>query len=475
MSETAILIVDDQKDHALAVQEALERVGFRCVVAASGEAGLRALSNAPIDVVVTDLVMRDVDGMAILRAAREREDPPEVIVVTGHASVESAVAAMREGALTYLKKPFDLDEIRTVVKKAAEQRALARRTRSLEQQLDKKFGFERIIGNTPAMQRIVDVLGQISPTSVTVLILGESGTGKELVAKAIHQNSPRKQHQFVALNCASLSEGVLESELFGHERGAFTGAVQARKGRFEFADKGTLFLDEVGDMPIPTQVKLLRVLEEREILRVGSNVPVAVDVRLIAATNQDLEQLVRQGRFREDLYFRLRVVTIELPPLRDRQADIPLLVDHFLREFAHAHAKKIKGMTAMARMILVDYPWPGNVRELRNCIENMVVVSRGTELDVEDIPTTIVRDAKAAGPATLLSVRPLADVERDLIRAALAESEGNRGRAAVRLGISERTLYRKIKEFGFAGEKGGEAPRPEPRDGAPLTARKRRR
>jgi two-component system, NtrC family, response regulator HydG len=454
MSETSILVVDDQRDHALAVQEALERVGFRCIVASTGAAGLRALESQPVDVVVTDLVMRDVDGMAILRAAREREDPPEVIVVTGHASVESAVLAMREGALTYLKKPFDLDEIRTVVKKAAEQRALARRTRNLERQLDEKFGFQGIVGNTPAMRRIIDVLGQISATNVTVLIFGESGTGKELVAKAIHQNSPRKHHQFVALNCASLSEGVLESELFGHERGAFTGAVQARKGRFEFADKGTLFLDEVGDMPMATQVKLLRVLEEREILRVGSNVTVPVDVRLVAATNQNLEELVREGRFREDLYFRLRVVTIELPPLRERQTDIPLLLERFLAEFAKVHGKKIAGISPLARMILVDYPWPGNVRELRNTIESMIVVSRRSELDVEDIPTTIVREAKTSSRTPALAVRPLADVERDLVQAALLECRGNRQQAAERLGISERTLYRKIKEYGFVRDDG---------------------
>jgi two-component system response regulator HydG len=479
MADTTLLIVDDQREHALAVQEALERTGYRCVVAGSGEEGLRALAHESFDIVVTDLRMRDVDGLAILRAAREREHPAEVIVVTAHGSVETAVAAMKEGAFTYLQKPLNIDEIRTVVQKAAEQQRLARRNRTLELELDKRFGFEGIIGNSPGMQRILDTLGQISATNATVLITGESGTGKELIAKAIHQNSPRKANHFVPLNCASLSEGVLESELFGHERGAFTGAVQARKGRFEFADKGTLFLDEVGDMPITTQVKLLRVIEEREILRVGANEPIKVDVRLIAATNQKLEDLVRAGRFREDLYFRLRVVTIELPPLRERQADIPMLVDFFLKEFARTHGKKITAIEPVARMILTDYAWPGNVRELRNCIENMIVVARKPVLDAEDIPASIVRDARLVAPASLAAVRPLAEVERDTIRAALRMSDGNRLAAAQSLGISERTLYRKIKEYGFAAEgkagDGEDAPQPASGESAPPSKRRVRR
>jgi len=328
-----VLVVDDEAGHAEAQAEILERAGFRCETAFAGEEGLEKMRGNAYDVVVTDLVMHRVDGMDLLAAAKRQAPAPAVVMVTGHGSVESAVRAMRDGAYTYLTKPVNPEELRQVVKHAAEEVALRRRNVELERRLDEKYGLGGIIGNSEPMRRVFDLLKQIAPTDATVLILGESGTGKELIANAIHQNSPRRHRPFVALNCAALSETILESELFGHEKGAFTGALARRQGRFEYAHRGTLFLDEIGDMPATTQIKLLRVIEQKEITRVGSNEPVRVDVRLLAATHQALEKLVKQGRFREDLYYRLNVVRIELPPLRERREDIPLLVNAFIKEF----------------------------------------------------------------------------------------------------------------------------------------------
>jgi two-component system response regulator HydG len=336
------------------------------------------------------------------------------------------------------------------VKKALEKLQLSRDNVELRRQLEEKFGFEGIIGNTEKMHRIFDILKQVAPTDVTVLIQGESGTGKELIARAIHQNSRRRHHRFVALNCAALSEGILESELFGHEKGAFTGALYQRKGRFEFAHKGTLFLDEIGDMPLSTQIKLLRVIEEREIYRVGSNVPIPVDVRLIAATNQNLDELVKEGKFREDLYYRLKVVTINLPPLRERLADIPLLISHFIKEFNARHGKNVQSMSPRARDLLFLYPWPGNIRELRNCIESMVVTCKGRELTVDDIPAYISPDKVPESPIPMLAGISLEKAEKELIKNTLAMVNGNREEAARILGIGERTLYRKLKRYNLA-------------------------
>ncbi len=447
--EASILVIDDDQNHALTVADALAAEGYRTEVAPSGEEGLRRLDEQEFDVVVTDLYMRDVSGLDVLDAARKKDPPVEVVVITGHASIETAVEAMNRGALTYLAKPLNLNELRAVVRKALERAMLERHAIELERRLDARYGFEAIIGTSPKMQRVFEIMRQAAPTNATVLILGESGTGKELVAKTIHQNSPRRNHPFVALNCAALSEGILESELFGHEKGAFTGAIQQRKGRFEYAHKGTLLLDEVGDMPLATQIKLLRVLEEREIMRVGSNVPIKVDVRLIAATNQDLEEAVRQGRFRQDLYFRLKVVTIQLPPLRERQGDIPLLIERFVEEFSQEHGKRVMGISLEARRILNAYAWPGNVRELRNAIEHMVVISKGPVLEAEDIPDYI-RGAKPEPRGVEgLAGLSLEDVERELIRHTLAFTQGNREAAAKMLGIGERTLYRKINKYGL--------------------------
>jgi two-component system response regulator HydG len=361
---------------------------------------------------------------------------------------------MREGAADYLSKPVDLAELRTRVARAVESVRLKRTNVELQRMLVERFGFEGIIGQSPPMQRVFDVLGQVSSTNATVLLLGESGTGKELAARAIHTNSPRAKKPFVAVNCAALSEELIESELFGHVKGAFTGAISSKEGRFVYADGGTLFLDEVGDMPLATQAKLLRVLEMREVVPVGGNAPVKVDVRLVSATNRDLEAMVKEGTFREDLLYRLKVVTVRLPSLRERRSDLPLLVDHFVQEFARTHQRTIRGITPEARTVLARHDWPGNVRELRNVIENMVVLAHGDVLGVEDMPDSIrvqaPGGARGGGGGFELAGHSLAEVEKALIEANLALCEGNREKTAKLLGMGERTLYRKLKEYGLS-------------------------
>jgi two-component system response regulator HydG len=444
-----VLIVDDHADHAEALAAALEPLSVASDIATGGKEALDKLAAKPYDIVITDLVMNDLDGMELLREARGRFPDIEVIVVTGYATVENAVAAMQQGAATYLRKPVNLDELRAVVRGVLEKQSLRRTNVELRRELDARFGLEGIIGNSPKMLRLVETLRQIAPTDATVLVYGESGTGKELVARAIHNNSPRRTKRFVALNCAALSEGILESELFGHEKGSFTGAAAARVGRFEYADGGTLLLDEVGDMPTSTQVKLLRVLEQSEIIRVGSNAPIQVDVRIIAATHRHLETLIKEGKFREDLYFRLKVVTLHIPPLRERKDDIPLLADHFMRQVASTYDKPILEISADARHRLATYDWPGNVRELRNAIEHMVVVTTDAVLGVDDLPDHILPGEAAAAvpaPPQLVGIS-MQEAERQLIENTLKLVGGNRVEAASILGIGERTLYRKIKEY----------------------------
>ncbi len=444
-----ILIVEDDRPQADAINEALARLGHACVVVTEPRRALDLIEGDGFDLVVTDLMMHDVDGMEILQEAKRIDAGTEVIVVTGHGSIETAVQAMRDGAWDYITKPLNLGELRGRVAKALEHRRLVRRNRQLTAQLDERFGFKALIGTSAAMRRVIETCRQIAPTDTTVLLEGESGTGKELLAKAIHNNSPRRGANFVGLNCAALSEGILESELFGHEKGAFTGAVASRKGRFEHAHGGTLFLDEVGDMPMSTQIKLLRVIENREITRVGSNEPRRVDVRLISASNRNLDNLVKQASFRKDLYFRLKVVRIVLPPLRHRREDVPLLTDHYLHRLATEHDKTVTGITPEAQALLNAYDWPGNVRELVNALETMVVLARGETLDVHDIPTEI---RPASDPSAAEGLAPgisLEDAERVLIERTLDETDGNRQRTAEILGIGERTLYRKIKQYGL--------------------------
>lgn len=454
-----VLIVDDDEGHAQAVAESLERVGgYECTVATSGAEGAGLIERDSFDVVVTDLKMADVDGLAILRKTKEELPDAEVILLTGHGSINSAVTAMQHGAYTYLTKPLDIHELRNAVEKASDRLRLLRHTADLNRRLDEKFGFQGVIGNSPQMHRIITQLQQIAPTDSTVLILGENGTGKELVARAIHQNSRRKSKPFVPLNISALSESILESELFGHEKGSFTGAERRRIGQFEFANGGTLFLDEVGEMPMNTQIKLLRVLEDGQITRVGANEPLQVNVRLVAATNADLTEMVAKGSFRKDLYYRLNVVNILLPPLRERRGDIPLLLDHFLKEMTTRQSKQVSGFSKSARQALTAYDWPGNIRQLRNAVERMVVVDLDGLLDVDDLPDDIPPlradqlESSAGGTTTFsgadsLIGRSMDEVEKYYIQRALELTQGKREEAAKLLRIGERTLYRKIKEY----------------------------
>jgi two-component system, NtrC family, response regulator HydG len=443
-----ILVLDDDGAHAEAASESLSRSGYDCTVATSGTEGLRLIEKDGYDVVLTDLVMRVHSGIEIVRNVKSSSPETEVIVMTGYPSYETALEAMDEGAYDYLNKPIDLNILRAKIRKALEKQKLVRSNVELNKQLDKRYGFEGIIGGSEPMQEVFDTLRQVSASTATVLILGESGTGKELVARAIHANSPRRGNHFVPLNCAALSDTILESELFGHEKGSFTGATQTRKGRFEYAHGGTLFLDEIGDLPPGTQLKLLRVIEYGEVLRVGSNEPLKVDVRLVAATNKDLPTLIREGKFREDLYYRLKVVTVELPPLRERLEDLPLLIQSFMEEFSRRQGKKSIEITPAAMELLYNYDWPGNVRELRNCVEAMVALDKDGKLDAEDVPR-YVKQGEETGSSTGVGGVNLEEKEKESIRKALALCEGNREKAAKMLGIGERTLYRKIKRYGF--------------------------
>jgi two-component system response regulator HydG len=459
-----LLIVDNDEALARAMEESLVKVGYECIVATSGPEGARKIDTDTFDLVVTDLVMNDVDGMEILARAREKLPDALVILVTGHATVPKAVEAMQLGAFNFLEKPITPSKLRAVCEKAADAIRLRRQNTELKERLDERFGFEGIIFVSSRMQTVIDRLKRIAPTDATVLVNGESGTGKELIAQAIHQNSPRKGKRIVAINCAAVAENLVESELFGHVKGAYTDAHADRVGAFEYANGGTLFLDEVGDMPMSTQIKLLRVLEEHQITRVGDNKSIRVNVRVVSATNRPLEEMVAAGKFRNDLYFRLKVVTVELPPLRERRDDIVPLVDHFRRLFAKRHHKTIRGISPAATKRLFSYDWPGNVRQLRNAVETMVVLDADGSLDIDDLPPelidapppTAVMAAIGGGPLELIG-RPLDDIERWAIEETLKLTSGNREEAAKLLGIGARTLYRKLEKYaGGESEPGDE-------------------
>jgi two-component system response regulator HydG len=450
MTIDPILVVDDDDNLRQTLVAALESLPVEITEADSGRAAVEILKQRRFAVVVTDLVMKDLDGFAVLQAARDHYANSRVVMLTGHGSRDVAVQAMEKGATYYVEKPVDLKDLRTKVKKCLEDHQKDLRYEDLRGQLERSFGIEGIVGQDQRMRRVLDTVRQIAPTAASVLILGESGTGKELIAHAVHKLSPRHQKPFVPINCGGMSEGTIESELFGHVKGAFTGAVADREGKFEYANGGTLLLDEVGDMPLQTQVKLLRVLEERAVARLGDNRMRPVDVRVLASTNAELQQKVKDGSFRQDLYFRLRVVTIELPPLRERRADIKLLVDHFLKRFAEMHGKGVDAIDRDALVPLVQYDWPGNVRELKNAIESMVVRARGNILTRNDLPPEIWAPLPVGQDSwQFLAGHTAQEVELNHIRVALQLCQGNRQKAAKSMGISERTLYRKISEYGL--------------------------
>src|SRR5438132_660505 len=441
-----VLIVDDETALAETMAEALERSGYDVVTANSGAEGLKLLERQEPSVILTDLKMEGMDGLTLLRQAKNEFPDVEVVVITGHGDVQTAVEAMRAGAANYVQKPVGLDELRAMVDKAADHFRLTRDNRQLKAQLDEKFGFEGLIGSSPKFLDVINRVKSIAPTSATVLIQGETGTGKELIARAIHNNSPRKNKHFVPMNCTAINENRLEDELFGHEPHSFTGADKLRKGRFEYANGGTLFLDEIGDMPLNLQAKLLRVLENQEVTRIGSNEPIKVNVRLISATHRDLEAAVAAGTFREDLYYRLKVVTIKLPALRERKTDIPLLVAHFIKESNQRHNKKVAGIAEPLRVLMDNYDWKGNVRELRNAIDSMVVLDQDGTLNVNDVEegSPLKKShARVAGPDNLVG-KTLSEIERFFIEKTLEQTAGNREEASRILGIGERTLYRDI-------------------------------
>lgn len=444
-----VLIVDDEVALAETMAEALERTGYDVALAHSGAEGLKLIERVEPSVILTDLKMEGMDGLTLLKKAKQELPDAEVVVITGHGDVSTAVEAMRAGAANYVQKPVGLEELRTMVDKAAERFRLAQDNRQLKQQLDEKFGFEGLVGNSPKFLDVINRVKSIAPTSATVLINGETGTGKELIAKAIHNNSPRKNKNFVPMNCTAINENLLEDELFGHEPHSFTGADKLRKGRFEYANGGTLFLDEIGDMPLNLQAKLLRVLENQEVTRIGSNEAIKVNVRLISATHRDLEAAVAAGTFRQDLYYRLKVVTIRLPALRERKSDVPLLAAAFIKEANQRHGKKVTGIAEPLRKLMDAYDWPGNVRELRNAIDSMVVLDEDGILNLNDLEegSPLKRGQTRAAGADNLVGRPLSEIERFYIEKTLEQTGGNREEAARTLGIGERTLYRMIQDW----------------------------
>jgi len=445
-----VLIIEDEEAHAEALAEALEREGYEITISTSGEEGLDIFRMGDPHVVVTDLKLGGaVDGLNVLDEIISSNRSCEVILITAHSSIDTCKEALRQGAYDYIEKPIDLDHLRTVVQRAAQKVQLIRENHRLQSRLEDKFNFRGVVGESAKMLRVLDKLRRASGADVTVLLQGESGVGKEIFAEAIHYNSPRKSEPFVPVNCAGLSATLLESELFGHVQGAFTGAVSDRKGFFAMADGGTLFLDEIGDMPLTMQAKLLRVLEDQIVVPVGSTKGTKVDVRIISATNQDLEKMIEEQKFRQDLYFRIRGVNIEIPPLRERREDIALLLSHFLDEFARSEDRQVRGFTPAAMRILKNYDWPGNVRELRNCVKTMVVLAESEMLDISDLPMEIHQTSDSQEEIAGLAGVNLNELEKTAIRRTLEMVNGNREMAAKMLGIGERTLYRKIKEYGI--------------------------
>ncbi|MDR0994596.1 MAG: sigma-54 dependent transcriptional regulator [Verrucomicrobiota bacterium] len=444
-----ILIVDDEKNTRDGLMRAL-REEYAVASAENGEKALEWLESHHADVVLSDLRMPKMDGLALLSRLANREPRPVCIMLTAYGDIETAVEAMKRGAYDFLPKPVDLDRLDMLLKRALPDAEPVRMAKCLRDELATRHGFENIIGTSAPMQEVFRVIQQAAPSRATVLIQGESGTGKELVARALHHCSPRAAAPFVSIHCAALAPTLLESELFGHEKGAFTGAVERRKGRFELADGGTLFLDEIGEIDAALQVKILRVLEERKFERVGGTETLHVDVRLVAATNRDLKKCVEEGTFREDLFYRLYVVNLTVPPLRDRNGDIALLIDHYAASLAAENHKPVPRISAEAMQRLSSYPWPGNVRELRNVVERMIVLNPTSDWRATDLPASVLNGVRAASSVGATPVgNALRDREKALIEEALLLHKGNRTRAAAELGISRRTLHRKLNEFGL--------------------------
>jgi two-component system response regulator HydG len=446
-----ILIVDDEVEHANVMAEALRKPGHVCTIVHDRSSAEDELRHGTFDVVVTDLVMDDeTAGLEVLKLTQQHQDDAETLIVTAHGDVPTAKAALQGGAYDFIEKPLDLEVFRNLVNRAAETVLLRHQNVRLRGQVDAAYGFEGIIGESAVMRKVITTIKQVAPSELPVLVTGESGTGKELIASAIHKHSRRADKRYVTFDAASQSDTLLEDQLFGHVRGAFTGADRDREGVFEYADGGTLFLDEIGDMPLPMQAKLLRVLETGEVVRLGSNDKRTTSVRFITATNQDLKTMVSEERFREDLYFRIKGAEIEVPPLRERREDVPLLVNHALGRYAAGLDRPIPTVSQPAMMRLVAYNWPGNVRELLNVVQKMVVMTEGDTIDVRDVPQEIhVADTEESLGVGSLAGVGLDRLEKEAIRQTLAMTGGNREKTAQLLGIGERTLYRKLREYGL--------------------------
>ncbi len=445
----SVLVVDDNRTDRNKLANCLSH-DYEVHTAADGFEALQKVKDNNIEIILSDMQMPEMDGIGLLERIHAENEDIVTILVTGYSSIESAVDAMRKGAYDYLTKPVDVNKLEVTLKNAIDNKKLRSENIKLKKKISENFDPSNLLGYSPKIKDIMEVIERISSTKATALILGESGTGKELVANVIHYNSDVAGGPFIKVNCAALAEGVLESELFGHEKGAFTGAIKMKKGRFELADEGTLFLDEIGDLPQSVQVKLLRFLQESEFERVGGTETIKVDVRIITATNKDLQQLVKEEKFREDLYYRLKVVTIDVPPLRERKEDIPMIADYHLKKFAKIHNKPVKEITADAMKIIKSYHWPGNIRELMNCLESALVMSLDDEMTVASLPSflTMLEVGGAAGSSS----ETLYEMERKAILNALNKFGGDKNKAANTLGISLRTLYNKLNQYSTSQE-----------------------
>ena len=450
-----MLVVDDEANAREALVELLADEGYDADSAADGRRALEVMGQFEPHVVLTDLKMPVLDGLGLLKQGRERHPHVAFVVMTAFGTIDTAVEAIKSGAENYLTKPVDLDALSALVARAMEKAKLSEEAARLRGRLDERLALDNIVGDHPSMQRLGKLVAQVAKSRATVLIHGETGTGKELIAAAIHQHSPRREGPFVRLNCAALAETLLESELFGHEKGAFTGATARRHGRFEQADGGTLFLDEVSEIPLPLQVKLLRFLQEKQFERVGGNETITVDVRIVAASNRDLAEQVKDGDFREDLYYRLNVVQLDVPPLRARRSDIPLLAEHFVKKHAEENGFDVQGFSDEALLALMSYPWPGNVRELDNAIERAVVMTAGSTIETEHLPA-LAGSPQQDSLGVLVPGLTLAELERQAILQALEAAGGLLGRAAELLGISRRKIQYRLKEWGQDGGEGSE-------------------
>ncbi len=443
-----LLIVDDEKHIREGLEKALKIDGYDVELASDGKEALSKIEEEDIDLVITDLKMPNLSGEELMKEALDNYPYLPVIILTGHGTIENAVEAMRNGAYDFITKPLNIDKLSLIVKRALENSSLKRQNRDLLNQLKKKYSFENIIGKSTPMKKVFETIEQVAPSRANVLIYGESGTGKEMIADAIHHNSPRRNKPYIKVHCAALPETLLESELLGHEKGAFTGAIARKRGRFELANTGTIFLDEIGEISLPTQVKLLRVIQEREFERVGGEQSVKVDVRIISATNKELKEEIEKGNFREDLYYRLDVVSIYVPPLRERTDDIPLMVHKFIEELAKENNREIEGITNGALQALMSYKWPGNVRELRNVIESIVVLTKESVITEQDLPSYVrAKDEKSS--LKIPAGVDLSEVEKRYILFTLENSGGNKTKTSEILNIGRKTLHRKLAEYGL--------------------------